>query len=220
MKPSHFAFILLALLLLQSCGASTSAGADVNNIQPMPSEPSVAVQPEKTEPVKTAPSEEPQAAPAAEAVQAEAVIAEPQEAVVDPAHAAEAPKAQDEVVVKADISADEQDIPANIIRCEVKIEQEDTLYQAQAIAPTLEEARDNAVEEACALPCASTIEADSAEDDAEAKLESCTETCTENTIVVAAACHQNGKSIYTEGAWNEDGDAAPTNGEEAPKASK
>ncbi|MBQ9816457.1 MAG: hypothetical protein IJM59_03165 [Proteobacteria bacterium] len=119
--------------------------------------------------------------------------------------------------VSADAFLDE------FVHCEVKIDEGGSLYTAQAAGPTLEEARDNAVDEACAIPCAEQmseqIEKQAiSEDETEKQLDSCTEKCAGSTIVLAAACYLKGQSIYTEGAWNENGDAAPTNGEESSEA--
>ncbi len=121
--------------------------------------------------------------------------------------------------VSADAFLDE------FVHCEVKIDEGGSLYTAQAAGPTLEEARDNAVDEACAIPCAEQmsdqIEKQAiSEDETEKQLDSCTEKCAGSTIVLAAACYLKGQSIYTEGAWNENGDAAPTNGEESSEASQ
>lgn len=107
-------------------------------------------------------------------------------------------------------------IPDEFVHCETKIDEDGSLYTAQAAGPTLEEARDNAVDEACAIPCAEHMEKQTvSEDEAENQLEACIDRCAQNTIVLAAACYLKGQSIYTEGAWNENGDPAPTNGEES-----
>lgn len=219
MKPLFSAFLLLAVFLLYACGASTSTGPDITSIQPVASDNDVVAEQSGSVAAEAAEDTETDMA----AVSDVAVATDKEENALLAAESdvpSEAQPSDGTETDGVDETADESEVPENFIRCEVKIEQDDMLYQAQAIAPTLEEARDIAVEEACALPCAATLDAGVAEDDAEAKLESCTESCTESTIVVAAACHQNGKSIYTEGAWNVDGDAAPTNGEEAPVTSK
>ncbi|MBQ9395996.1 MAG: hypothetical protein IJU23_10875 [Proteobacteria bacterium] len=109
----------------------------------------------------------------------------------------------------------EADIPADFFRCEVKISLVSSIYQAQAIGPTLEEARDNAVDEACAIPCAEQI-ADKgfSEDESEEAISKCTEACVVDSTVLAGMCWQNQNSVYSEGDWNENGDPAPTNGDE------
>lgn len=228
MKSLHTVFILLVVFLLSACGTSTPVRTDVENVQPSP-----AVNPDNTkqEMVETTPQHE----TTAEAKNETTAQAKPEttaEPTPDTAasettdnQAAEIPQQpQAENAAprndKPEAADDDEEIPANFISCEIKIEHDDSLYQAQAIGPTLEEARDNALEEACALPCANALEGNESEEDTDAKLESCTESCSVNTIVVAAACHQNGKSIYTEGAWNENGDAAPTNGAETPDTVK
>ena len=107
------------------------------------------------------------------------------------------------------------DIPEDFFRCEVRIKLISSIYQAQAIGPTLEEARDNAVDEACAVPCAEQI-ADKGftEDESEAAIDKCTEACVVDSTVLAGMCWQNQNSVYSEGDWNENGDSAPTNGDE------
>ena len=108
------------------------------------------------------------------------------------------------------------EIPEDFVNCEVRVDIQSALYTAQAAGPTLEEARDNAVDEACAIPCAMDVKKSGiSEDAAEETIDTCSETNVARAIVIAAACTQNGKTIYTEGAWNENGDAAPTNGEES-----
>lgn len=114
-------------------------------------------------------------------------------------------------------SLNDDDLPPNMILCEVKLDHPDGIYTAQSFGPTLEEARDNAVEEACALPCAEAINKDLSDDEAETVLNACAEKCAMKAIVLAAACIQNGNAIYTEGAWSETNDPAPTNGEEVPE---
>ena len=216
MRHLHIAFIFLAVFVLHACGAATSTGSDVTRVQ---TAPQAIVESESSESVAVPSSEEDVSeskvteVPIDSSASVLAQDADVEENAVQDASEVAAP-----AVVAAPVSdaSSDDEVPADFIRCEVKIEQEDTLYQAQAIGPTLEEARDNAVDEACALPCAVTLES-VAEEALEEALERCTEACTENTIVVAAECHQNGKSIYTEGAWDKDGYAAPTNGEEAPK---
>lgn len=92
----------------------------------------------------------------------------------------------------------------DLIYCEVKIDQNSSLYNAQAAGPTLEEARDNAVEEACALPCAEELaQGQMSEDEADKQLSSCTEHCVSDTIVLAVSCSMGDQVIYTEGAWNQ-----------------
>lgn len=108
------------------------------------------------------------------------------------------------------------DLPPDVIHCEVKLDHPNGIYTAQSFGPTLEEARDNTVEEACALPCAENIAKDLSDDEAESELNACAEKCAMKAIVLAAACIQHGKPIYTEGAWSETNDPAPTNGEEVP----
>ena len=43
-----------------------------------------------------------------------------------------------------------------------------------------------------------------------------TDKCTYASIAIAAQCWKDGVSVYTEGAWSDTNDAAPTNGEESP----
>ncbi|MBO4351847.1 MAG: hypothetical protein J6A01_13010 [Proteobacteria bacterium] len=92
----------------------------------------------------------------------------------------------------------------DLIYCEVKIDQNSSLYNAQAAGPTLEEARDNAVDEACAIPCAEELaHGQISEDEADKQLSSCTEHCVSDTIVLAVSCSMGDQVIYTEGAWNQ-----------------
>ncbi len=92
----------------------------------------------------------------------------------------------------------------DLIYCEVKIDQNSSLYNAQAAGPTLEEARDNAVDEACAIPCAEQLaEGKLSEDEADKELSACTDHCVSDTIVLAVSCSMGDQVIYTEGAWNQ-----------------
>lgn len=104
----------------------------------------------------------------------------------------------------------------SLVKCDARIDFESDLYTAQAVGPTIEEARDNAVDEACSIPCAESLKSASLSDDElEAQIDACAESCSEEAIVIAAACFQDGASIYTEGAWSETNDPAPTNGDES-----
>lgn len=110
---------------------------------------------------------------------------------------------------------EDEDIPADFFRCELKINHGGEVFQARSFGPTLEEARDNSVDEACAIPCAASVEdGQLSDDEAEARIDACSEACASNADVLAAACWQNEKVVYTEGEWNENGDKAPTNGAE------
>ncbi|MCL2325159.1 MAG: hypothetical protein FWC40_01445 [Proteobacteria bacterium] len=103
-----------------------------------------------------------------------------------------------------------------VVCCEVKLEHASVFFSAKALGPTIEEARDNAIEETCAIPCAELLALDSSQDDEtlEAQLESCVELCAEEATVVAAACMQHGEMIYSEGAWREAEEAATASDEE------
>lgn len=89
-----------------------------------------------------------------------------------------------------------------LIKCEVKIDFEENVHTSFALAPTVEEARDSAVEEACSLPCADKYKDVQDEAALEKKLEKCVEECAEKAVVMAAACSLKDKLVYTEGAWN------------------
>lgn len=105
-----------------------------------------------------------------------------------------------------------------LIQCEGRIDRNGELYTAQAVGPTIEEARDNAIVEACSIPCAESLESKGISDDElEKEIDACAEQCSDEAIVIAAVCMRKGVSIYTEGAWNENGDPAPTNGSETSK---
>lgn len=116
----------------------------------------------------------------------------------------------------SDGSENLEDSAHSLVKCDARIDFESDLYTAQAVGPTIEEARDNAVEEACSIPCAESLKSASLSDDElEAQIDACAESCSEEAIVIAAACFQDGASIYTEGAWSETNDPAPTNGDES-----
>lgn len=104
------------------------------------------------------------------------------------------------------------------VKCEARIGKDGKFYTAQAVGPTIEEARENAVAEACSIPCAEELEEQGiADDELEKLIDDCAEACSDEGLVVAAICFREGISIYTEGGWNENGDPAPTNGSETPK---
>lgn len=116
----------------------------------------------------------------------------------------------------SDGSEDLEESAQSLVKCDARIDFESDLYTAQAVGPTIEEARDNAVDEACSIPCAESLKSASLSDDElEAQIDACAESCSEEAIVIAAACFQDGASIYTEGAWSETNDPAPTNGDES-----
>lgn len=128
----------------------------------------------------------------------------------EPAQETEAPSADQEQAAPSGGNAPEGNVDIenaprlDLIYCEVKIDQNSALYNAQAAGPTLEEALDNAVEEACAVPCAEDLaHAQISEDEADKKLTSCTEHCVSDTIVLAVSCTSGGQVIYTDGAWNQ-----------------
>ena len=191
-------FIILILCgWIQSCGASQT---------PVVSEPETAVSaavPVAANNVQTASAVE-------DSSTESAVVAAAQNddtpSLADATAAAESEEKHNEAM---------DDIPADFFRCEVKLSADSELYTAQSIGPTLEEARDNAVDEACAVPCAEKIsDSQLSDDDAEKAIDTCTEKCSDDADVLAAICWQNHKSVYTEGEWSETGDEAPTNGAE------
>lgn len=122
------------------------------------------------------------------------------ESVQTPQEAAKEPGAD-----SSDENVDISSAPRlDLIYCEVKIDQNSSLYNAQAAGPTLEEARDNAVDEACAIPCAEELaHGQLSEDEVDKQLTSCTERCVSDTIVLAVSCSMGDQVIYTEGAWNQ-----------------
>ena len=99
------------------------------------------------------------------------------------------------------------DIPENLIGCEVKIQVGQKFYSAMGMAISIEEALDHAVYEACAVSCAETTNAvDSAalsDDDKEAAIFKCTDVCSDSAIPADAECIQNGQTIFTGGSFNE-----------------
>ncbi len=197
-RLSLFGFIILALVGLQGCGASQSA---VSVPETASSEASNVVQTESDE--RTVESE----------VISEDVHDSEVPAPVESVSADDGDRVINiETVPK---SAEEEAVPADFFRCEVKISMSSSVYTAASVGPTLEEARDTAVDEACAIPCAESIAGRSlSEDEAETAIDACTNQCTDNADVLAASCWQNDKTVYTEGEWSETGDAAPTNGAE------
>ena len=110
------------------------------------------------------------------------------------------------------------DIPQNLIGCEVKIQVDQKFYSAMAVAISIEEALDHAVYEACAIPCAETANAGAetrSDDDKEADISKCTDLCSDSAIPVDAECIQNGQTIFTGGSFNE---PAGQESEDAPDA--
>lgn len=96
---------------------------------------------------------------------------------------------------------DDHAIDENLVQCEVRLDVNGELYTAQATGPTLEEARDNAIDESCSIPCAESIDANLSEDEAEDKIIACAQSCADKAIVIAALCSQSHTVIYSEGAW-------------------
>lgn len=88
-----------------------------------------------------------------------------------------------------------------LVQCEVRLDVNGELYTAQATGPTLEEARDNAIDESCSIPCAESIDANLSEDEAEDKINACAQSCADHAIIIAALCSQFHTVIYSEGAW-------------------
>lgn len=88
-----------------------------------------------------------------------------------------------------------------LVQCEVRLDVNGELYTAQATGPTLEEARDNAIDESCSIPCAESIDANLSEDEAEDKIIACAQSCADHAIIIAALCSQFHTVIYSEGAW-------------------
>lgn len=105
------------------------------------------------------------------------------------------------------------DIPDGYVLCEVEIRL-GSVYKAQSIGPTLEEAFDNAVDEACAVPCAEQI-ADKgfSEDESEEAIDKCTMACVVDSTVLSKVCWVNSDSVYV-GDGNEDGFSPYDEGDE------
>ena len=185
-------YLLISLLCLAGVGCSTTS--EVQKTQSVESVESPVVEPDQAK------DETAVVASSAEAV--EVVEAKP----------AEAPEA----VAEAKETAEDAGL-GDQTRCEAKIEDDGSVYTGESLAPTIEEAREAAIEEACANPCAEQLVEEESETDREDKLESCIETCAYDAIVIAAQCWHDGATVYTEGAWSETNDAAPTNGEESPE---
>ena len=139
------------------------------------------------------------------------------EAPAETADAARVAVAKPETVAEtvAETEEDEANL-TDITRCEAKIDYAGSVYTGESLAPTIEEARDGAIEEACAVPCAEDLSEKDSEKEREDKLEACIDKCTYASIAIAAQCWKDGVSVYTEGAWSDTNDAAPTNGEESP----
>lgn len=158
------------------------------------------------------------------------------------AGANDAPKNSDEeraIIAGPMISPDE--IPENLIGCEVKIQVDPKMYadmstgtgmtqakpdlagpvffSAMAVAISIEEALDHAVYEACAIPCAGIANDASSgnlsDDDREAAISKCTDACADATYPVDAECIQNGQTIFTGGSFNE---PAGSESDDAPDA--
>ena len=117
---------------------------------------------------------------------------------------------------EAESDSDDSDVDGILlIKCVARIDIKGALYTAQATGPTIEESRDNAIGEACSIPCAEQISAQNLTDDeAESQIDACAETCSDEAIAIAAICYRDGASIYAEGAWSANNDPAPTNGAE------
>ncbi len=135
-----------------------------------------------------------------------------------PAGAAAAENAADgntnDAAEQDDATPDEPADIGDLVRCEAKIAFEGQEFTAEAIGPTLEEARDNAFEESCAQPCADKLPESAQESEREDLLDACIEDCVGASKPIAAQCWQHSVSIYTEGAWSPTNDAPPTNGAE------
>ncbi len=190
------------LLLLTACNSATEVRQDAN-------EGDNKAQAAVSAAAETAEDAKPQAADVAQADDAK-----PQAADV-----AQADDAKPQNVTPApDADGHDENDPAlaNLTRCEAKIDYSGSVYMGESLAPTIEEARDSAIEEACAIPCAETLSDDDTETQREDKLEHCIEACADTSIAIAAQCWHNGISVYTEGAWSPTNDAAPTNGQESP----
>ena len=158
----------------------------------------------------------PEAAPAADHAEAAPVAETPQAAPDTPAPSENVAPAAQAAPAPADGHDAEDPALANLTRCEAKIDYSGSVYVGESLAPTIEEARDGAIEEACAISCAETLSDDDSDKQREDKLEHCIETCADASIAIAAQCWHNGISVYTEGAWSPTNDAAPTNGQESP----
>ncbi len=113
--------------------------------------------------------------------------------------------AQDEQSVASVQAADSEPEPdPSFVRCEVRIEEEG-VFSAFGAGPTVEEAKDNAVDEACAIPCAQHSEGTQLSDDElNEQIEKCTEKCSEEANVTAVSCFQFGKLVFSESGENDD----------------
>ena len=131
------------------------------------------------------------------------------------------------IIAGPTMSPDE--IPENLIACEVKIQVDPKMYadmstgtgmtrakpdlagpayfSAMAVAISIEEALDHAVYEACAIPCAEIANDASSgklsDDEREAAISKCTDACSDAAFPVDAECIQNGQTIFTGGSFNE-----------------
>ncbi len=104
------------------------------------------------------------------------------------------------------------------VRCQVRAEAEGEVRDAFALAPTLEEAVDLALESLCALTCvglgeeeevgveqegvATTGEVEAADDGG--AVESCVERCVEVAVLMGTLCTQSGRVVMVDGAFDGD----------------
>lgn len=194
---------VLGMLLLGGCGVSQPAAQSPETVSNQLASEEIHVQEQDNET-----KEVPEASLVASAN--DSVVQETVDAVSEPSNAA------DENAVQVVASQDEHDVGSvqpvdsepepdpSFVRCEVRIEDGD-VFSASAAGPTVEEAKDNAVDEACAIPCAQRSEsAQLSDDELNEQIEKCTEKCSDEANVTAVSCYQFGKLVFSESGENDD----------------
>ncbi|MGI5829206.1 MAG: hypothetical protein ACOX8U_03450 [Bradymonadia bacterium] len=101
------------------------------------------------------------------------------------------------------------------IRCDAKVAEQGLSSIGTAPSPTLEEARDAAVFNACRNLCAERYqERDMDVLTIESLLDDCAERCSDSAEVLGVTCIFEGAELHSEGEWSPEYDEAPRNGAE------
>lgn len=196
----YVSLCLLAFVML-ACGTTSKVADTKATAEPQPAEVVVADE---------APSVE---TPVAESGTSAAVEVEAGDETIDE-NAKQGDAAETEASASENDQADGMADIGDLIRCEVSIDYEGHEHVSESVGPTIEEARDNAIDEVCAVPCAEKLPETAQDNEREDLLDACIEMCAVKAKAIAAQCWQHGESIYTEGAWSPTNDAPPTNGAE------
>lgn len=133
------------------------------------------------------------------------------------------------VVAVLSVAALSQAVAEEGVRCRIRIDVEERLIDAEALAPTAEEASDAALENACALVCAPDEAQDEGDEEAPAstavataeqgaeadtQLEACVTACLESAVSMGLLCvDDSGELTYAEGIFDEE-DAESEAGEQ------